>query len=140
MVLSRLEKLRGPKNLQGLNQKDLLISCIYALDQKGDTILSEGELASFVYFMRNTLPFRYKFSSKPIPHSYDLLSDVEELRSMAHLRPLVEIIGAESIPKYSYSLTLPGKVRAKEIYDSLPNDDRERIVDAINKAKMLIKQ
>lgn len=130
----------GPKNLQRLNQKELLISCIYALDQRGDAILSEGELTSFVYFMRDDLPFGYKFLNKPILYSYDLLSDVEELSDMAYLHSQIEIIEGTPISKHYYSLTWSGKFTAKEIYDSLPNEDRERIVNAVNKAKMLMKQ
>jgi hypothetical protein len=128
--------LKGERGLQSLDRKELLIAYLYALHLEGKELLSEYELASFTYFAQITLPFKYKFLTKPIPYSYDLLGDVESLRSMAYLEAQIEIIGGESIPKYSYSLTLLGKIKAKEIYDALPEEDKLKIKDAIDRTKL----
>lgn len=131
--------LKSERGLQSLNRRELLITYLYALHLEGKKPLSEYELANFVYLARITLPLKYKFLTKPIPYSYDLLNDVEWLRSAAYLEAQIEVIGDESVPKYSYSLTIPGEVKGKEIHDSLPEKDRERIKSAINKAKTLIR-
>lgn len=119
--------LRSEMELQNLDQKELLTAYLYALAMKGKESLSEGELADVVYRAQGILPFKYKFLSKPISYSYELSSDVEKLRDLAHLDAAVEIVGTESIPKYVYSLTSLGKIRAKEIFDILPEEDKKKI-------------
>jgi hypothetical protein len=105
--------LKGERGLQSLDRKELLMAYLYALHLEGKELLSEYELASFTHLAQITLPFKYEFLTEPIPYSYDLLGDVESLRSMAYLEAQIEI-GGESIPKYSYSLTLLGKLRRKK--------------------------
>ena len=126
--------LKNKRELQSLDRKELLIAYLYDLYLKRKEPLTEYELANFTYLAQDTLPFNYKFT-KPVPYSYGLLNDVEGLRSAAYLK--AQITGVESAPKYSYSLTIQGEVKGKEIYDSLPEKDRERIKNAINKAKTL---
>jgi uncharacterized protein YwgA len=128
--------LKGEKGLQSFDHRELLITYLYAMYLMGKEPLSEYELMNFIYLAQPILPFGYKFLIKPIPYSYDLQDDVEKLRNIGYLGTQIEIIGAESIPKYSYSLTLPGKTKAKEIYDSLSEEEKEKIKTVVERVKL----
>lgn len=138
-MINVTKMLKRRAELRTLDRKELLIAYFHALTQEVKESLSEGELADIVYHAREMLPFKYKkFCGKPVPYSYDLSSDVEKLMDMAHLEAAVKIVGTESVPKYVYSLTLLGKIRAKEIFDGLPDEDKKRIKMAVKNVKNLM--
>jgi hypothetical protein len=130
--------LKSEKGLQHLDPKELLITYLYALALEGKESLSEGELAEIVYNAQEILPFRYKFLKKAVNYSYDLLNDVEKLRDSSHLEAAVKIVGTESVPKFVYSLTFLGRLRAKDSFDALPDEDKKKIKMAVNYVRTLV--
>ena len=114
------------RELRDLNEKEIVILSLYSLFKQSCKQVDEGGLHRVVYSVQRYIPMKYKFFTQPIIFSYDLLRDVEELRSDGFVDTIIEVID-ESIPRYSYKLTLMGIARAENILDSLSEESRKSI-------------
>jgi len=119
--------------IRNLSDKELLLLTLYNLSKRNYREIDESQLHQLVFILREVLPFRYRFLTKPVIFSYDLSSDMRDVRSDGYVNILIEVID-ESVPRYSYELSLPGRARAEKIFDSLSENEKGKLERATEKA------
>ena len=86
--------------LKKMSSKKLLISSLYFLSRINYETVDESVLHRMIYHIRNKIPFNYHFFGKPVPYSYDLLKDVEDLHREGYIDIIIQVID-ESVPRYT---------------------------------------
>jgi uncharacterized protein YwgA len=125
-----MERFETEKTLQKLSSRQLLILSLYFLSEHGYESIDESTLQRAVYFIRSRIPFDYHFFDRPVPYSYDLLREVEDISRDGYIDVIIQVID-ESVPRYVYKLTSIGKASAMNTLEMLNEKGRNELEMAV---------
>jgi len=134
-ISSHAQELKRSK----IKNEDLLLLILLILEEHSYKIVSESDFQYIIYLLKDKV-FSYEFFNIPIKYSYDLLEDIKKSNQGGFIDSTIEIIGDESIPKYYYSLSLLGKARSQNIFDSLSQDIQNKLNEYVDEALSKIKE